>query len=128
MVDSFVMNDRHWRVKFVSPSNEHLVDRTNTLTVATTEPGTNTVYLSSRLHGEFLTRVFLHELGHCAMVSYGLLDEIHKAVEPRYRVYIEEWICNFIADYGLGIFQIAYRVLGEKAWEHIPDEITKLIA
>ena len=128
MIDSFVMNDRQWRVKFVSSSDDRLVDRTGNLTVATTDPETNTVYLSRNLRGAMLTRVFLHELGHCVMVSYGLLEDIHKAVAPEYRVYMEEWVCNFIADYGLGIFRIAYKVLGDKAWEYIPGELTKLIA
>lgn len=128
MVDGFTMNGIFWRIKFVSPNSDMLVDRTRYFRLATTDPETYTIYLSRKLKGSMLTKVFLHELGHCTMISYGLLDEIHSKVDPQYWVYMEEWICNFIADYGLGIFKTAYRILGDKAWERIPSEIEKLIA
>lgn len=62
------------------------------------------------------------------MVSYNLLDEIHEMVKPEYWIDAEEWICNFIADYGLRIFSAAYRVLGDDAWMVIPQEYDRLIA
>lgn len=40
----------------------------------------------------------------------------------------EEWVCNFIADYGAKIFSIAYSVLGNDAWMFIPYELDKVIA
>lgn len=128
MPNSFVMNGQTWTVYFVSPWDDVLIDRTGKRTVATTDPKRSCVYVSKELNGEFLQRVILHELGHCAMISYNLLDQIHEAVDPRYWVYIEEWICNFIADYGFRIFKSAYRVLGERAWAQIPVEIERLVA
>lgn len=105
-----------------------LVDRTSTRTVATTDPGTGCVYISNDIHGEFLLRVLLHELGHCAMVSFDLLYDIHKMVKPRYWVRAEEWVCNFIADYGLTIFNIAFSVLGYEAFQIVPKELERFIA
>lgn len=128
MLDGFTMNGIYWAVRFVSPTSDALIDRTGKLRLATTDSSNYTVYLSRKLKSSMLTKVFLHELGHCTMISYGLLDEIHSKVNPQYWVYMEEWICNFIADYGLGIFKTAYRILGDKAWERIPSEIEKLIA
>lgn len=104
-----------------------LVDRTGTRTVATTDPKTKCVYLSSTLQGDFLTQVLIHELGHCALVSFNLLDDIHKMVRPEYWIDAEEWVCNFIADYGLKIFSAAYSILGEDAWTYIPYELEKFI-
>lgn len=49
-------------------------------------------------------------------------------VEPFYWVEMEEWICNFIADYGQMIFSIKKRVLGDKAWTVLPYELGKLVA
>lgn len=84
-----------------------LVDRTGELRVATTDPRLRTVFLSTELEGAFLYRVLFHELGHCAMISYGLLKDIHRMVHPNHWIEAEEWICNFIADFGPIIFTAA---------------------
>lgn len=127
-MNSFTLNGYLWRVKFVDPFSEKLRDRTGHITVATTDPNTNCVYLSNGLHGDFLNRVFIHELGHCTMVSFGLLDDIHRMVRPEFWIEAEEWICNFIADYGRRIFEIAYEMLGEDAWLVVPQELERFIA
>ena len=123
----FTMNGLLWRTIYVSPNSPLLVDRSGKLTVATTDPSTRCVYLSTELIGEFKTRVFIHELGHCAMVSFNMLDDIHRMVYPEYWIEAEEYICNFLADYGLRIFSIAYDVLGSNAMIFIPHEIEKLV-
>lgn len=90
--------------------------------------GCATIFMSRSLSGALLMKVLIHELGHCALVSYGLLDDIHKVVKPEYWILAEEWVCNFIADYGAKIFSIAYSVLGNDAWMFIPYELDKVIA
>lgn len=127
-MDSFVMNGQLWHVQFVEPYNELLRDRTGHITVATTDPKTHTMCLSNTLYGNFLHRVVIHELGHCAMVSFGLLDDIHRMVRPQYWIEAEEWICNFIADYGMQIFTAAYEILGSDAWLYMPQELERFIA
>ena len=84
-----------------------LMDRTGTFTVATTDPITRTVYLSSDLHDGMLVKVLIHELGHCAMISFNLIEDIHRMVKPEYWFEAEEWLCNFLSDYGFKIFSIA---------------------
>lgn len=105
-----------------------LVDRSNRRTVGTTDPSTHTVTLSTSLSGLFKRRVLLHELGHCAMISYGLLDDIHEAVLPEYWVDAEEWVCNFLADYGETIFEIANQILNneDEAIMYIPYSLDKI--
>ena len=49
-------------------------------------------------------------------------------VLSKYWFEAEEWVCNFIADYGESIFGVAYSILGEDAWALIPYELEKLIA
>lgn len=107
------MNGFLWRVIFVDPDDERLVDRTNTLRVATTAPSDLSVYLSEDLvsNPDFLLTVLTHELSHCVMYSYGLLHSIHMMVEPRYWIRAEEWICNFMANYGGRIFSLAAEIL-----------------
>lgn len=123
----FYMNGYLWRVEFVSPDSDLLVDRTGTLTVATTDPTTHRIYLSNTLEGEFLIRVLVHELGHSVMVSYSLLDDIHRMVYPSHWIEAEEWVCNFIANYGWQIFTTAYSILGYEAIDILPNELERLI-
>lgn len=122
------MNGDLWKVRFVDANDPMLVDRTRTRTVATTDPPTRTVYLSNELYGDFLMTVFIHELGHCALYSFGFLDRIYAWVKPQYRIKMEEFICNFLADYGMNIFRTAYSTLGYEAWKIIPGEFEKMVA
>lgn len=122
------MNGYLWHVNFVDPYDPILVDRTGTLTVATTDPSTLSVYISNDLDKEFQFHVLIHELGHCALFSFDLLDDIHRMVYPAYWVEAEEWVCNFIADYGIKIFSIAYDALGEDAIDIVPYEVERMIA
>lgn len=117
------MNGYLWRVCFVAPNDPMLVDRSGVLTVATTDPSTLCVYISNTLTGGFLTRVLIHELGHCALFSFNLIEDIHRMVYPEMWVEAEEWVCNFIADYGRTIFEAGYSILDD-----IPRELERLIA
>lgn len=124
----FVLGGIFWRVRTVNPNSAMLIDRTGTHTVATTDPITHTVYISNQLAGEFLTHVIIHELGHCAIISFGLQDDIRRMVRPEYWIEAEEWACNFIADYGMRIFRATYQILGDEALEYLPYELERLIA
>lgn len=122
------MNGILWRVRKVDPLSPKLVDRTGTRTVATTDPIWHFVNVSNVLNGDMFSTVVIHELGHCALVSYNLLDYIHERVPKEYWVDMEEFICNFIADYGLKIFGTMKELYGDKALEFIPASIEKYIA
>ena len=127
-MNSFYLNGLLWQIEFVEPFNPMLYDRTGSQRVATTDPITCKIYMLRTLNGDFLRRVLCHELGHAAMISYNLLDEIHRMVYPRYWIEMEEWICNFIADYGLSIFNVAYSILGDSAWYTVSTEIDNLLS
>lgn len=122
------MNGYLWHVKIVRPDHPMLVDRTDTWRVATTDPETMTVYISENLSGHFRNTVVIHELGHCAMISYGLLDDIHRMVLPEYWVEAEEWVCNFIADYGMPIYRSAYDILGDDVLVSVPYKTERFSA
>lgn len=124
----FYLNKQPWDICVVKPYDPMLVDRTGRQTLATTDPQTRTVYLSEKLRGALLSKVLLHEIGHCVMVSFHLLDDIHRAVKQEYWIDAEEWLCNYIADYGFLILKTAYRLLGDKAWDILPLELEKLVA
>lgn len=125
-MNSFVLNGKYWEIVFVAPTSPLLIDRTGNRRVATTDPYTSKIYLSSALKGDFLNRVLVHELGHATMMSFDLLDDIHSVVDPEHWIEAEEWVCNFIADYGRKIFNVAYEVLGDDAWLFVPYRLNRL--
>lgn len=122
------MNGQCWRVRFVDPFSLKLIDRTGNLRVATTDAEEFCVFLSCELSGDFLTRVLIHELGHCALFSFDMLETIHQMVYPEYWIDMEEWVCNFIADYGQMIFSAAYDMLGDRAIRLVPKAIENRFA
>ena len=128
MINGFYMNGDWWSVRWTDPTDPILVDRTNVLTCAVTDPETMTIYLSNKLCGVFLTRVVLHELSHAMMISYGYLEQIHKYCKKRHWVDMEELIANLIANQAKEIFQRAYDIVGDEAIRFVPYEMERLVA
>jgi hypothetical protein len=53
------MNGDLWRVQFVSPHDNVLIDRTGNRTLAVSDYSTGVISIANNLHGEFLNRVFV---------------------------------------------------------------------
>ena len=128
MIDEFYMNGLHWNVLWTNPTDPILIDRTNVLTVAVTDPVTMTIYLSNRLYGSFLNKVLIHELSHCVMYSYHLIDEIHRMCRKKYWIEMEEFCANLLANYGNQVFGLTYSILGDEAIHVVPYELERLVA
>lgn len=123
----FTVNGDDWRVSRVVWDDPVLVDRTGSLCIATTDPKTMTVYLADWLEGSLLARVLIHEMAHATIWSNGLISKIRRMVNPEHWIEAEEWICNFMADYGMKIYNDASVVLGGKAIDCIPSSIAALV-
>lgn len=128
MPKQFYMNGDLWRVRFASPSDNVLIDRTGERTLAVSDYSTRIISIANNLYGELLSRVFIHELGHCVMFSYGLLPELHRMVKKQYWVEAEEWVCNFIADYGQFVIGTARDVLGNQFTYVAPIGAERMVA
>lgn len=128
MINGFYMNSDWWSVRWTDPTDPILVDRTNVLTCAVTDPQTMTIYLSNQLSGSFLTTVVLHELSHAMMISYGYLEQIHRYCKKRYWVDMEELIANLIAQQAKEIFQRAYDIVGDEAIRFVPYMLEQFVA
>ena len=128
MLRQFDMNGDLWRVRFVSPSDNVLIDRTGERTLAVSDYSTRVISIANNLYGELLSRVFIHELGHCVMFSYGLLPELHRMVKKQYWIEAEEWVCNFIADYGQFVIRTARDILGNRFAYVAPIGAERMIA
>lgn len=92
----FFINGIRWDIKMVPSSSRDLRRSDNSLTVGVTDWNKKTVYLSNKLRGPFLRKVFIHEVCHCAVFSYGIDLDIEQ----------EEFLCDFVASYGDEIFEI----------------------
>lgn len=92
----FTINNRIWNVVFVNANSDLLRRSDGSITVGVADGGTNCVYLSNFLRGSFLRKVFIHEVCHVAVFSYGISLTLEQ----------EEFLCDFIATYGDEIFAI----------------------
>lgn len=104
---SFYVNDIRWDIEYVDPYDSRLVDRDRYLRVATTDPEMRIIFVSKGLSDEFREDVLIHELTHCVIFSYKL---------DRYiRGMPEEYLCNFVAEYGRTILYLADKELRKKS-------------
>lgn len=117
-----------WRVQFVPSQDDVLIDRTGNRTLGVSDYSTHIISIANNLHGELLNRVFIHELGHCVMFSYGLLPELHRMVKKRYWVDAEEFVCNILADYSHFVIGTARDILGNKFTYVAPVGAERMIA
>lgn len=68
----FTVNGHLWNLVFVSPYSD-LLRRTNgSLTVGMTDLNTHTIYIANNISGEFLSKVFKHELCHVYCLEYNI--------------------------------------------------------
>lgn len=128
MLRQFYMNGDLWRVQFVPSQDDVLIDRTGSRTLGVSDYSTHIISIANNLHGELLNRVFIHELGHCVMFSYGLLSELHRMVKKRYWVDAEEFVCNILADYSHFAIGTARDVLGNQFTYVSPVGMERMIA
>lgn len=126
-MNSFYMNGILWHVEASKSTSPMLIDRTGASRLGTTDLSTHTIYLSDALDEEMKPKVLIHELGHCALLSYNLLYDIHKMVRREYWLEAEEWLCNYLIDYGTYIFEALFKVLGPSALRMIPKQFDILL-
>ena len=86
----FTINNRLWRIRFVSPDSDYLRRSDGTLTVGVTDGGLDTVFLSDGLTDDFLRKVLCHELCHVFCFSYNIEMPIEQ----------EEFMADWLSLYG----------------------------
>lgn len=92
----FMMNGIEWNVYKVPAYSDMLRRSDNSYTVGMCDFPKQSIFLCDKLKGQFLRKVFIHEVCHSAVFSYGLdLDAMQ-----------EEFLCDFIATYGDEIFEV----------------------
>ena len=106
------MNGEAWGVVMVPPGDPSLVDRTGVERLATTDPATRTVRVSSAVAPPLLDRVLLHEVAHAITVSHGLLGTLRIALPWRLQVLVEEWAAQLVENHAVEAAELTSEILG----------------
>lgn len=97
----FTVNGQTWRLAFVPANSPDLQHSDGSISLAVTDNGDKTVYISRRVHGAMLDKVLCHELCHVFSFENGL----HMPIET------EEIVADFLATYGRDVFAVADDIL-----------------
>ena len=111
-MNPFVVNNQVWQVETVEPGDPTLVDRTGVERLATTDPTTRTVRISSAVEPPLLDRVALHEAAHVMSIAYGTLIPLREILPERLWVPVEEWAAREVEANGIEAAELASRMLG----------------
>ena len=114
----FLANGRLWRVVEVEPGDPRLIDRTMTERLATTDPATGTINVSSAVKPPLLDRVVMHEVAHAVTISYGLVSRLRAALPPELWVFVEEWAAQLVEMHAIEVSAIASETLGRPVCVH----------
>lgn len=98
-----------WGVVRVSPGNPFLMDRTRTMRLATADPATRTIRVSTAVPPGMLDRVLLHEAAHAAMSASGVSDLL--AAVPT-GILDEEAFAWFMETHGIEVLSSVIAMLG----------------
>lgn len=96
----FNINGVEWRILAVPPFDGILYRSDGSLSVASCDNATKTIYISNALKGDFLKKVLCHEIVHAAMFSYNVTISLDQ----------EELVSDLIATYGNEIIFITNKV------------------
>lgn len=106
------VNGESWSVNTVTPDDPSLVDRTGTRRIATADPATRSINVSSSVQPPLLDRVLLHETAHAITVSHGLLSPLRSQIPPELWVTVEEWAVELLEKYSIEAIILASESLG----------------
>lgn len=93
---TFYMNGYPWNVYKVPANSPELTRSDGSVTVGMCDGARNCIFLCDKLRGQFLRKVFIHEVCHSAVFSYGLELDVMQ----------EEFLCDFVSTYGDEIFSV----------------------
>lgn len=109
---AFAANGQVWRVIRVPAGDPSLVDRTDTVRLATTNPATRVISISETVAPPLLDKVLLHEIAHAITLSWGLLPGLRHEALRGDLTGLEEWSAQLIENHAIEAVEAATIVLG----------------
>lgn len=94
------INGEYWDIVFVDKYDPILYVGNNTYTLGVTVPNWRMILISNAISGDLLHHVLTHELWHAEMVSRNVYVP----------AYIEEVLCDIVADHELEVMNMARNV------------------
>lgn len=91
----FTINDVEWNLCFVDKNDSIFTKADGTITIGVTDRNLKMIFISDALKGVLLRKVLTHEICHACIFSYGIYLDLMQ----------EEYICEFVANYGAEILQ-----------------------
>lgn len=107
-----VVGNDVWQVNRVSPDNPLLIDRTGTRRIATTDPLTKSINVSTDVVPPLLDMVMLHEIAHAITVSHGLLAPLRNSIPDDMWIHVEEWSASLMERHAIEAAILASQALG----------------
>lgn len=107
-----LVNGELWTVEQISPADPLLIDRTGTRTIATTDPLTRSIRISSDVTPPLLDKVLLHEIAHAITVSHGLLAPLRNSIPDSMWIHVEEWSASLMERHAIEAAILASQALG----------------
>lgn len=98
----FRINEELWELCFVPADSDCLLNNYGEYTLGITVPEERRIYISDELEGARLHHVLCHELFHAEMVARNVFLPI----------YIEEVLCDIVADNAFETMDIAQNIHG----------------
>ena len=112
IVRPLVIGSNVWRVIRVNPGDPFLIDRTGVPKLATTDPTTKTIRMSTDVPLAMYDKVFLHEAAHALMWEAGVTDLLSQVTAEREQVFLEELLAWFLESHSIQVIDAATRSLG----------------
>lgn len=100
-----VIRGHAWRVVRAAPGDPLLVDQTGTPRLATCDPTTRTIRMSTSTPPGMLDRVLLHEVAHAVMWESGLSELLPSALT-------EELLAWFLESHSVEVLTATVSALG----------------
>ncbi len=96
----------------MAPGDPLLRDRTGVQRLATCDPSSRVIAVSSEVMPPLLDRVMLHEVAHAVTMSYGLLPALRRGVPAESWVPVEEWAAQLMENHAVEAVALASESLG----------------
>lgn len=111
-MEPFVVNGDVWQVAWAVPGDPSLVDRTGYPKLATADPESKVIRVSTSVTPPLLDKVLLHEVAHAVTISYGLLDALRAVLPENLWIFVEEWSAQLVENHSVEAALAAAESLG----------------
>lgn len=98
---TFIVNNTIWRIRFVNPNSKYLIKSNGNKVLGMCDNNIKTIFIADNQTDRKTEHIICHEITHSICFEYDISLDYE----------LEEWLCNFMADYGKEIIYIVEDVI-----------------